>query len=241
MPLALLVATLLSAEPPAAAASWRTVAPGIEQLHLEDGDAELVRFDLGQYEADIVVPGPRRPLTAAAARSQAGGVLAVNGGFFDEHGRSLGLRIADGKVAVPTRRKVDWGVLLLRGGQAAIVHSRDYVPDRAVVGAVQVGPRIVVDGRPTPLKPQVARRTAVALDREGRFLTVLVTREAVAASDLAQALVRLGFENAIMLDGGPSSQLSLAMGEAALEIPGAYAVPDLVVVRPRQPRRAPPR
>src|SRR6185436_16652144 len=105
--------------------------------HEPDLDGELLRFDLRRVRASVVVPGPRRPLTAARARSEAGAdtLLAVNGGFFDTAGASLGLRIVAGKVAQGLRPRVDWGVLLLREGAAAIVHSREYAPDPALLGA----------------------------------------------------------------------------------------------------------
>jgi exopolysaccharide biosynthesis protein len=235
MPLLLLCAALLANEVPArpTAPSWQTIAPGVEHLHLEVGDAELLRFDLGRYRADVLVPGPERPLTAAAARARNHGVLAVNGGFFDGDGRSLGLRIAAGKTVVGKRPKVDWGMLLVRDGQASIVHSSEYVPDAEVQAAIQVGPRLLVAGHPTPLKAQSARRTAVALDKDGRALTVLVTRAPVDAGALAQALEQLGFESALLLDGGPSTQLSAAAGAFTLDVAGAYAVPDVLVVRER--------
>jgi hypothetical protein len=239
MPLLLLVATLLANEARLEQPAWREVAPGVEQLHLDEGDAELLRFDLARYRADVVVPGPRRPLTAGAARAGQHAALAVNGGFFDSEGRSLGLRVAGGKTVVPPRPKVDWGMLLVREGRASIVHSREYVADIAVEAAIQVGPRILVDGRATQLKPQIARRTAVALDKEGHTLTVLVTRAPIAAPALAAALERLGFDTALMLDGGPSTQLSAAIGGLSLEIPGLYAVPDVLVVRARERDRAP--
>jgi hypothetical protein len=235
MPLLLLVATLLAndARGAEAPASWREVAPGVERLHLEEGDTELLRFDLARYRAEVLVPGAQRPLTAAAARAGHHAALAVNGGFFDGEGRSLGLRVAGGKTVVPRRPKVDWGVLLVRDGQASIVHSRDYVADARVEAAIQVGPRLLVEGHATPLKPQNARRTAVALDKAGRSLTVVVTRASIAAPALAAALERLGFESALLLDGGPSTQLSAAVGSLRLEIPGLYAVPDVLVLRAR--------
>jgi hypothetical protein len=36
-----------------------------------------------------------------------------------------------------------------------------------------------------------------------------------------------------MLDGGPSTQLSFAVGATSIEIPGGYAVPDLLLIRRR--------
>ena len=87
-------------------------------------------------------------------------------------------------------------------------------------------------GAALKLKPQRARRTAVALDREGRTLTLVVVDAPIDANDLAAALVAGGFDAALMLDGGPSTQLSLEIGAVKAELPGGYPVPDLLVIGP---------
>ena len=232
---AALIIALAAATP--AAPGWTALAPGAEHLHVEEGAIDLFRFDLETYRAEVVVPGVAKPAIAVNLRRQAGAALVVNGGFFDTEGRSLGLRIADGRQVIGLRKVVDWGVLVLRPGRAAIVHSREYpaaaAAAPAITGAIQVGPRIIVDGRVPGLKPQAARRTAVAIDHGGRFLTVVIANARMQAVDLARTLAGFGFSDALMLDGGPSTQLSAAIGDVSREIPGGYAVPDALVVRRR--------
>jgi len=231
----MLVAASVAAAPPSPA--WTALAPGAERLHVDDGDVDLFRFDLTRFRADVAVPGAGGPMTAAELRRESGAVLVVNGGFFDTNGRSLGLRVASGRQLIKLRAVVDWGVLVIRDGRADIVHSRDFaataVAAPPVTAAIQVGPRILVDGKPPPLKPQAARRTAVALDQTGRFLTIVVARARMEAGALARTLERLGFHRALMLDGGPSTQLSAHIAGFTLDIAGGYAVPDLLLVRPR--------
>jgi uncharacterized protein YigE (DUF2233 family) len=219
----------------AAGSAWQTAAPGVETLAVDDGGASvaLIRFDLQRFRPEVVMLGPERTKTAAALRRDLSAVAAINGGFFDDDRRSLGLRIAGGKTAVPLRRGVDWGVLVVRAGRAAIVHSRDFKPDARIEGAIQVGPRLVAGGQPLRLKPQYARRSAVALDRDGRTLTLVVSPGPIEAGRLAGLLARLGFHSALLLDGGASTQLSAAAGRFTLDVPGAYGVPDALVVRPR--------
>ena len=234
---ALLIALAAAAPAAPSAPAWTALASGAEHLHVDAGAIELFRFDLEMFRADVVVPGAVKPATAAALRKQAGAALVVNGGFFDTEGRSLGLRIADGRKVIGLRPNVDWGVLMVRSGRAAIVHSREWAAASAapppVTGAIQVGPRIVIDGRVPTLKPQAARRTAVAVDQSGRFLTIAVADARLQAADLGQTLAGLGFTSALMFDGGPSTQLSAAIGDYTREIPGGYGVPDALVIRRR--------
>lgn len=219
----------------AATGAWQPAAPGVETLTFdEDGTAvSLVRFDLQRFRAEVVFLGPAAVKTASALRRDLAAVAAINGGFFDEDRRSLGLRITGGRTASPLRRGVDWGVLVLRAGHAAIVHSRDFRADPRTTGAIQVGPRLLTAGQPLRLKPQTARRSAVALDREGRTLTLVVSPGPIEAGRLAERLAGLGFDSALLLDGGASTQVSVTAGRFVLDVPGAYGVPDALVVRAR--------
>jgi uncharacterized protein YigE (DUF2233 family) len=272
-----------------AAPVWQPIVPGAERATLTvAGPSEvlLLRFDLEHFRAEVVVGkgSPPRPRTAADLRQGRGAVAAVNGGFFDEHVVPLGLRIAGGDQRFPLRPKADWGVLVLSGHRARIVHTREYAatqgsslptagrataakavgvppapaaatppptatptskasapPAVPVDGAIQVGPRLVVEGKAVKLRTQVARRTAVALDREGRSLTLVLADAPVEANELAGRLAEIGFDAALFLDGGPSTQLSLALGDAHVDIAGVYPVPDLLAIFTRSgPHRAAP-
>jgi uncharacterized protein YigE (DUF2233 family) len=156
-------------------------------------------------------------------------VAVVNGGFFDDKGAPLGLRIARGKTIVPLRPHVDWGVLLVTRDRARIVHSSELVATAGVEAAIQVGPRILIDGAVPPLKPQLARRTAVALTKDGASLTLVVAPESIDAASLGARLAKLGFSSALLLDGGPSTQLALGVGGQG-GVAGAYGVPDLLAL-----------
>ena len=231
MTTALLITAVLFAGIPA----WQPVSGGVETVTIdEDGlSVQLVRFDLQRFQPEVVVTGKDKPTTADALRKDTSAVAAINGGFFDEHRQPLGLRIAKGRTVVPLRRRVDWGVLVLRPGRAEIVHSREFKTDSRIQGAIQVGPRLLASGRPLRLKPQAARRSAVAVDRDGRTLTLLVTRTSADAGRLAALLGRLGFHSALMLDGGASTQMSVAVGAFTIDVAGLYGVPDALVVRAR--------
>ena len=228
---------------------WKTLAPGAERGI--SGDAtdrlEMFRFDLDRYDAEVVVggrarqagarvwmPGARHSAAELLHRAGTSQVVAVvNGGFFDDRGRSLGLRLIHGAAAVPFRDHVDWGVFTVADRRARIVHSRDFAVASNIQAAIQVGPRILIAGTVPSLKPQLARRTAVAIDRGGKSVTLIVADAPVDAAVLGSRLASLGFDSALLLDGGPSTQIAVALGGSragALEIPGGYPVPDLLAI-----------
>jgi exopolysaccharide biosynthesis protein len=249
----LLLFSKAKAETPAPASEavvWHAIERGAEHA-VVDGDfrIELFRFDLDRFRASVIMKadGQTKAQTASEVLQRSAATIAVvNGGFFDEKGRPLGLRADAGNTLVPFRRQVDWGVFYVAAGQAHIVHSREFTLPANIEAAIQVGPRILINGVVPKLKPQIARRTAVALTKDGRTLTLAVVPGPALANALGERLAALGYYTALMFDGGPSTQLAARLGggqqpntagkrrrnesSEVLEIPGGYPVPDLLAI-----------
>jgi Phosphodiester glycosidase len=229
----------------ARASAWNALAPGlwyrIWPVEAEDSttaDAYVFRADPRVVHMTVVDArrSDRKVARAATLRAEAQAYLVVNGGFFDENAEPLGLVVGDGKQMSPLR-KVDQGVFLISMGKPLIQHSRDPLPV-AIDAALQSGPRLVVDGRALRLKPQVSRRTSVCLPGDGTVM-VIVVPSPVSLSDLARNLARsatdggLGCWSALNLDGGPSSQLSVATPGLNLEVEGGWGIPNGLAIGPR--------
>ncbi len=196
------------------------------------------RADLAKLRVRVVTaPADRAqwPRAAQVAKREAA-VAAINGGYFDDHNRPLGLVISDHKV-VNRLRRADWGVFEVRGGRAEVVHTKKFMGTAGVEQALQCGPRLVASGRPTKLKESLpSERAAVGVDEAGRVLLAATTRGRVSLQEFADLLARpvsaggLGCRDATNLDGGPSAQLCIP-GEA--DLPGVYGMPTHLVVEPR--------
>lgn len=218
---------------------WTTIAPGVGMRTLRtpltqfDVPNEIIAFRV--RPSHIKVAGGAR-LNAAGWRQKYRAVAAVNGGFFDADNKSLGLRISDNRRTIDLR-SADWGVFYIVGDTARIVHTRDYRKlreqgrTRRVLEAIQCGPRLVVDGSFTNLKQQWGRRTAIGVDRAG-FVIVAVTDGQLSFGEWQRTWRdKLGCPNALNLDGGGSTQLSLRAGKHQREIAGFTLVPDAIVIR----------
>lgn len=219
-------------------AGWREVAPGLSYRTLRlpasetDGSALLhvLRVDLQRYRIALLTAGEGETATVREMAERSGAVAAINGGFFDERFRPLGLRVSRGHELRPLRR-ANWGVFLIRSGKPAIVHTRDYQP-AGVTEALQCGPRLVVNGQATQLKPQSARRACIGIDRQGRVLLAVSKGADVDATRLARLLCApeagggLDCRDALNLDGGPSAQLYISAGDLHLDLQGTWGVPD---------------
>jgi uncharacterized protein YigE (DUF2233 family) len=224
---------------------WTSIAPGLWYRAWpipRGGDARAAKAHVFRADPRVVHVAvidartqARSIATVEQLRSESGAYVVVNGGFFDEHERPLGLVVSDSKETSPLR-KVDQGIFLIAGGKPAIQHSRDPLPYDIDV-ALQSGPRLVVGGRPLTLKPQASRRTSICLPGDGT-VTIVTVPVPIELSDLAASLVLsaaeggLGCWEALNLDGGPSTQLSAATPTLNLEVAGGWGVPNGLAILP---------
>jgi len=213
-------------------AVWTKIATGVELRTLQVGAAHSVRVVALRTAPGRVHVTTGGPFSAPEWRQHEAALMAVNGGFFDASGRSLGLRVSHGR-RVSRTHSTKWGVFLVRDGTAHIIPSTDFKMQDGIRDAVQCGPRLVVDGHITDLKPQWARRTGIGIQRTGRVIVAVADGQLSFQEWAALWASRDGLNcpNALNLDGGSSTQLSLKTRTTSLEIPAGRLVPDAVVVR----------
>lgn len=239
------VTSPVGAEPSRSSPRFSTMAPGIAHaaFRVRPADTEpfsghAFRIDLDAAALRLIPAGdpPRRRFVEQIVAPYPT-VVAVNASFFDTEGRAMGLAVDQGRVMVASNRRA-WGALVIDGTRARIVLGadiRDPLEHRLVVQGV---PRLVVGGQVSPLKPQIAERTAVCA---GESIVVLVVSTRVEATAFARFLADppdrggLGCRDALNLDGGPSTQLTVKLPGLALTLPGGWEVPNALVVAPGQP------
>lgn len=219
-------------------ATWQSLSPGIEWRTFQIKDAGFLKSDAEIFvlrlDPNCLHVETGKPQTAGEWRQSTNSVAAVNGGFFDENNRSLGLRQSQGKE-LSRLRHVNWGVFFVQDGKAHVLHTRDFknIDQTTVTEAIQCGPRLVVDGHPTDLKDQWARRTGIGVAANGKVLIAVCDSE-LPLRKWAQfwaAKDGLHCQQALNLDGGGSSQLALKSGKTNVQIDGSWPVPDAVVIR----------
>jgi uncharacterized protein YigE (DUF2233 family) len=233
---ALLAITTGVSHPAAGALEFREVGEGIAYapLALPELVGHAFDVDLARTQVRLVsagAPGLRAPVARLAAGHPAH--VAMNASFFDADGRPLGRAVSNGtNVGAALNRY--WGALVIDGGTSRVVRG-DVAPAGGAV-LVQGVPRLVVDASVPALKPQVARRTAVCAAGPRLFLVVVTTE--VEAATFAHFLARpraeggLGCTNALNLDGGSSTQLSVELPGLTLAVEGDWGVPNALVILP---------
>lgn len=216
---------------------WQAVAPhmAVRVLTWKSAPVVVVRADIAS--CTIAVVDAHGGVLGAAAEAQMivpTPGAAINAGFYadDANRTPLGLVVANSKRSSKQLKDDKWGIFYLRRGRAAIVPGATRL-GAGITQAVQCKPRLVIDGAIPSFKPQgVSRRSAVGLDDHGHFYLV-ATDSYLSLEDWAACLHdALDCRNALNLDGGPSTQLSLR-GNITYDMPGAR-MPVFLTVAPRK-------
>ncbi len=212
---------------------WTQVAPGVEMRLLRapgSNNSSSVVALRTTPEHVRVVSGTAREVEDWRKANKA--LAAVNGGYFDAQEKSLGLRASDGKKLNVLHGKM-WGVFYTRGNnKAQIVPTDKFAWKSDIREAVQCGPRLVENGKVLKLKFQWARRTGIGIQRDGKVV-IAVADSDVSLPEWAKfwaAPNGLNCRDALNLDGGPSSQLSLQTPTRRLHLRSGRTVPDALLV-----------
>ena len=143
-----------------------------------------------------------------------GASLVINGGFFGMRGEPQGMVVSRGQLLSPVSARLGGGIVTTKEGVAHL-HATETPPALADADfAMQCRPRLVVDGSVNIRTDDGNRadRTALCLRDGGRTLEVVVARTddplgrgGPTLFRFARALLRRGCEQALNLDGGPST------------------------------------
>jgi exopolysaccharide biosynthesis protein len=217
-----------------AMAAWTSIAPGVDYQELrEEGiDVHVARIDL--TNADLAVIGSlesERGLRVREFATKRNAVVAVNGDYFDERFRPVGLSIGscgawDARAEGFTRKEALFEVG--KGGRAQIASGAEIADHGAGAWALQgvSGWPVLVDGctaltaQQLPGSDSFTRaphpRTAVGLSKDGKTLYLVVVdgrRSDVPGMTLAELATffveRLGVCSALNLDGGGSTTMTI--------------------------------
>lgn len=227
---------------------WRTLAPGIEYTKLSmlsgfhTGYLHAFRIDLQSNKLELAIAEDHRNKIATVKdlMSTSAAVIGINGGFFSQELKPLGLRIVDGAIRNPVKSTPWWGVFYIENNRAHIVSQKQFHFNKKIQFAVQSGPRLVIDGKiPLSLKPGVDSRTALGITEDGRIVIVVTESLQLTTTELARFMKGpmieggLGCNYAINLDGGTSTQLYVKTPKFAITVPSLGAVTDAILVVPK--------
>jgi uncharacterized protein YigE (DUF2233 family) len=235
----------VAATPPADS-GWQAADAGVElrQLLVAPPDERepfpvlVVRLDPARVRLRVAYD-PAEPRLLSAWFAQRRPLLAVNGGFFTETYAATALVISDGVASGQSYQ--GFGGMLVVGPdeQVSLWPLRDtpYDPAVPIAQGLQSFPMLVFPGgAPAQVEDngQRARRTAVALDVQGRLLFVVSPTSGFTLRELAEWLAAdLGVDRALNLDGGSSTGLFLSAGPLSAQIDSFGPLPVVILAEPR--------
>lgn len=215
------------------AGEWAPVATGITyklfNLQADRHSVALHAFQIDPRQVQIRPVFPGRNQYASKMRDDAGALIVSNANFFDPAGHPLGLVRISGHSLQHTKDISWWSVLCLQNDRARIVHSSRYV-EGSCLHALQAGPRLVVANTIPKLKTESSRKTAIGIQPSGKFILVVTERE-IPILDLAHLFATperdggLGCPEALNLDGGSSTQISVRAPHLRLDVAGLVRFP----------------
>ena len=181
-------------------------------MEVQGEDFRVLVFDLRLEHAIFGVVDLDMSTDLERALSAHRASLVINGGFFDANRRPEGLVVSDGKTLSPLSPSLGGGVLAILGDHATLLDATNLsLPERTTF-AVQARPRLVVKGASNLRSDdgRRAERTALCLRSEGRRMEIALARgdapgRGPTLSMLADMLIARGCEEALNLDGGPST------------------------------------
>jgi hypothetical protein len=208
-----------AAEPPDS--GWQAVSPGVEVRRLRapgragvpDAQITVARLDPAQARFRVGY-SPGKPLALSEWLGGAHPLALVTGGFFSESFESTALVISGGAAAGESYEGRGGMFAVDRAGAITIRSLADqpYDPAEPIDEAVQGWPILIKPGGElayTAADPELARRTVVALDRDGRVLLFACATSSLSLADTATWLAAsdMQIDAALNLDGGKSTAL----------------------------------
>lgn len=227
---------------------WQEVKPGLEYTKIgmlsgfHMGHIHAFRVDLSKFNLKLAIAEDERNKIASVEDLTISnkGIVGINGGFFSQELKPLGLRITNYEQRYPLKATPWWGVFYILNHHPHIVSQKQFKRDKNIEFAVQSGPRLIVNDRiPLSLKPGVDNRTAIGITKDEQVIILVTENLNLTTTQLAKLMRTpqieggLGCDNALNLDGGSSTQLYANSDGFSIEVAGYSAVTDAILVVPR--------
>lgn len=223
------------------ALQWHQLSAGIEYQDLKGGlpspwsHIHVFRVDLSKNRLGLISAKSLGMKNASADQfaEHSKALIGVNGGFFDQNFRPLGLRINRYKITNPLKKISWWGIFYIKNNQAYISSMNQFNYNHDIEFAIQSGPRLLINETIPSLKPGMAERSALGITAEGKIIILVTNNMALTTRQLAKIMKAppLSCIDAINLDGGSSSQLYAHIQSFILNVHSFSNVSDAIIVK----------
>jgi len=223
---------------------WDELKPGFETttapiaVNNLTATVTLIRIDPARFGLRMTY-APGNPASISDWLKRTGALMVVNGGFFQRNNQTNGLLVVDGQRYGLTFDR-HGGMLSVAGDKVEVrsLAQFPYKPSEPLDQAAQGRPMLIYPGgfpvSIDDLEPDFSRRTAVAQDKQGRIVFIVVDYGIVSLFRLRDWMTaehpELELFVAFNLDGGTSTALAMQVGERSLLIDTAARLPSVISV-----------
>lgn len=220
--------------------TWKGVAPGMQRRDLslkayKDGVMHLVRLDPALVTFRVLYdPGAPHFLSGWLERAP-GAALIVNGAFFDEQDRALGLVVSDGQAFGQTFSGYGGMFQVSPGGVRVRSLVNEPYQGEPLLQALQAFPLLIDPGGSMARQGEgfdvPSRRTWIGQDAAGQIV-IGVSLYMLTLAELQSVLVNsdLKLDVAFALDGGRSSGMLINVPGLDEHFPAFDRLPSVLAV-----------
>lgn len=223
---------------------WSKAAPGVELRYehwqgpsSNEDTVTIVRFDLQHVRLSIGYQ-PTQPLLLSEWMQKEQATAIINGGYFDQQHKATGLVISHGQTFGASYN--GFGGMLAVDEQGHIrlryLAQQPYTPSEKLQQATQSSPMLIgAGGKRVQFQANAvsARRSIVAMDRQGRLLFIVSPGESFSLDELADLLLKsdLSINVALNLDGGASTGLYMNTASQHVAVDSFAQLPIVIILR----------
>lgn len=205
---------------------------------ISSSEVNLIRTSLEKYDIQVI-RSQKFGLKAATAKTLcklAKAKICINGSFFDEQKKPLGLLIEKGIQIqkMQSQSRLLTGVFE-RSREDFKIIPRELFAEKNVIEAIQAGPRLIQDGKKIQglRSDDISdRRSGLCIDYQNRLIMYSVRSPlfGISTAGLQELLTspEIGCKDALNLDGGSSSQFYIEKDKDVIDIAGADEVPIVI-------------
>jgi len=222
---------------------WQVIRQGLERrvINMAEPGSEanhslyLLRIDPDHYSFDVGYH-PGDPQSLLKWSEETGALITVNGSFFTEENVATGLVVVDG-LASGSSYQGFGGMFSIdeAGPHLRWLQQQPYSEAESIKAGLQSFPMLVTPGGSLGYKGKAeagekARRTVIAVDKNGRILIVISPSAAFTLAEMSRYLASsdLNLDAALNLDGGAST--GLVLNDPAEGIPAFSELPSVILV-----------
>ncbi|MEI6222546.1 MAG: phosphodiester glycosidase family protein [bacterium] len=220
---------------------WKAITStiAIKELPITQNSKRIdvvVVVKLSPEQAEIsILQDTQKPLFVDEWREQSGAQVVINGNYFQENYHTAGFLKTNGNVFGEIRSPYD-GIFLVANGKAEVRYLKEKpVKNTATIEfGITNFPMLIANGKNllSGKATEQQRRTAIAQTSEGMLLLIVTKRMSLTLAGLTDFLVHsdLSITNALNLDGGASTGLSIKTTDFDYNIPSFDQVPNVIVI-----------